>query len=563
MKLLKLNARLAVTIIILINFIPVFLSAQEEQNLKTEIRKLSLFKNGLGFLVSEAVLPENTKTIKIGQLPLPSFGTFWVGYPEEVKVKSLITSIEEVEKKSAVQNIQQLLQLNAGKKVLLHTSDKDIEGVVLANTVESNEQFSPNPYFMSMQVLKNPYSQYVPQIPFNDILKIETEKGIVLLNASSVIRAEFNEKDLINFSSVKEKYPSIRMELEESSGGKNLSISSIARGITWLPGYLIDLSNAETAKFNAHAVIINELADLNNVEVQLVTGFPNIKFADVVSPVAKSQSLAEFLNTLTNTASGNRQNQYMITQQALLSNVAGQFDSEGRSLIPEYSSASEGMTAEDFFFYPVKNFTLKNNETAWIPLFTAEMTYEHIYTWKIKDFVDNEERYYTQSEPQNEQQAEVVWHSCRLVNSLNMPLTTASAEFITNGEFTGQDVCYYTPPKGETTIKINKALNVLAEQTEIEIERKRDASVFHGYRYDWVKVRGELKIKNKLDKNIKLEISKQLTGEVLESSLKCKDVKTAKGLKQVNEKHQLTWEIDLAADDEKNISYQYQVYIKN
>lgn len=36
--------------------------------------------------ISRAILPENTKTVRIGQIPNPSFGTFWVVYPKEVKV---------------------------------------------------------------------------------------------------------------------------------------------------------------------------------------------------------------------------------------------------------------------------------------------------------------------------------------------------------------------------------------------------------------------------------------------------------------------------------------------
>ncbi|MGE5805330.1 MAG: hypothetical protein ACM34M_06020, partial [Ignavibacteria bacterium] len=49
---------------------------QGKQNLKTEIKEISLFKNGIGFIVSEAVLPENTKTRKLSQLPIPSYGRF-------------------------------------------------------------------------------------------------------------------------------------------------------------------------------------------------------------------------------------------------------------------------------------------------------------------------------------------------------------------------------------------------------------------------------------------------------------------------------------------------------
>jgi hypothetical protein len=537
-----------------------FAQENKSQDVKVEIEKLTLFKNGLGFIISNATLPENSKTVRIGQLPIPSFGTFWVGYPKDVKLQSLITSIEEVEKKVPVLSIPQLLQINTGRKVIIHTSDKDIEGTILTSPLNPEEQPAPNPYFMSPRLIQDPYRSYMPQIPMNDIISIQTDKGIVVLNPGSILRVEFADDNPTNVTTSKTKYPSLRMELEKPAGGENVTVSFLARGITWSPGYLIDLSDSKTAKFSAHAIIINELTDFNDVKLQLVTGFPNIKFSDINSPVAKSQSLAEFLSALSgsNQQSGNR---YMMSQ-GMLGNSMLQADEIESSIVPGYSTASEGLVAEDLFFYPVDNFTLKKDETAWVPLFSAEMPYKHIYTWKIGDFVDLNEHYNMQMGLQEGRNTEEVWHSCRIVNTLNMPLTTAATEFVTDNELTGQDVCYYTPPKGETTIRINKALNVLAEQTEIEVERTRDASTFHGYRYDLVKVRGELKLRNKLDKSIKVEISKELSGEVLESAPKSKDVKTAKGLRQVNEKHILTWEIELDAGAEEKISYQYRVYIR-
>jgi hypothetical protein len=38
---------------------------------------------------------------------------------------------------------------------------------------------------------------------------------------------------------------------------------------------------------------------------------------------------------------------------------------------------------------------------------------------------------------------------------------------------------------------------------------------------------------------------------------------TAKGLKQVNPKHVLTWELDLKAGEEQKLSYVYKVYVRN
>ena len=196
-------------------------------------------------------------------------------------------------------------------------------------------------------------------------------------------------------------------------------------------------------------------------------------------------------------------------------------------------------------------------------LFTAEMAYKHIYTWKIGDFLDPEERYRPDSGRADGKAAEEVWHSCRLVNNLKMPLTTAAVEFVTNGAFTGQDICYYTAAGAETTIRINRAMNVLAEEAEVEVERQRNAATFHGYSYDLVKVKGELKLRSRMDKAVNVEISKELSGQVLQMQPAAKDIQTAKGFKQVNPKHALTWEIELQSGAELKLIYLYQVYIRD
>ena len=88
------------------------------------------------------------------------------------------------------------------------------------------------------------------------------------------------------------------------------------------------------------------------------------------------------------------------------------------------------------------------------------MPCQHIYIWEIEDFVDNGEQYRSSSGSDDAQKpAEEVWHSCRLKNSLGMPLTTAAAEFISGGAFAGQDICYYTAPGAQTTIRINRAMS--------------------------------------------------------------------------------------------------------
>ena len=251
----------------------------------------------------------------------------------------------------------------------------------------------------------------------------------------------------------------------------------------------------------------------------------------------------------------------MATQQALIVN-APFYDPFLSAPSPGYSTVAEGTVSEDLFFYPARNLSLKKNETAYLPLFTAEMPYSHLYTWKIEDYLDELGRYRSRNEREGEKLAEEVWHSCRLENSLKMPLTTASAEFVKEGRFVGQDVCYYTAPGARTTIRINRAMNILAEQAEFEVEREQNAATFHGHRYDLVKVRGELRLRSRLDREVRVEITKELSGEVAGTAPEAKAIKTAKGLKQVNPKHRLVWNIDLDSGQASELTYSYQVYVR-
>jgi hypothetical protein len=474
--------------------------------------------------------------------------------------------MEDWEERFPLQNLGQFLQANAGRRVTLFfgSGEKDsLEGVVIPETLNAAAPETTSPYVMDNGRRPNPNDGSLPGIPGGNVLRVRTEKGTVVLNAGSVTRADFGGGEILNAVSLKQKRPSIRMELDAPAAGKKISVSYLARGATWVPGYLLDLSDEKIARFSAHALIVNELADFSNVKLELVTGFPNIKFSEVPSPVAMSQSLAEFLNSLAGgRAEYARRGQEMMTQQAMLVN-APIFDAGETTPLPGYSTAATGMVSEDLFLYPVENFSLKKGETVWLPLFTAEMAYMHIYTWRIGDFLDAEERYRPEGGRADGKAAEEVWHSCRLVNNLRMPLTTAAVEFVTNGSFTGQDICYYTAAGAETTIRINRAMNVLAEEAEVEVERQRNAATFHGYSYDLVKVKGELKLRSRMDKAVKIEISKELSGQLLQMQPKAKDIQTAKGLKQVNPKHALIWETELPAGAELKLIYLYQVYIRD
>jgi hypothetical protein len=530
-------------------------------NAVLKIERVALFKNGLGYATATTTLPGQTRVFRLGQLPVPAYGTFWVNYGKDVKLRSLITEMETVDELVPVSGLDELLRLNPGHRVVLHlTGTATGEQAVVSGVVQPLPATRPDlepasPYFMDFRrPIDRPTYYGYPALPLPpSFVLVKADQGMVALSPGAIQRATFVD-DPICVTTNREKRPSIRMELEQPAGGEKISVSYLARGITWVPSYRIDLSDEKMARFSAQAQIINEMADLDEVQVELVTGFPNIQFPELPNPVAMSQTLAEFLRALAAGRAEGAERGNMMQQQALMLNSAAY----NTAPLPAYSTAANVQAAEDLFLYPLPKVSLKRGETATIPLFTAEMPYRHLYTWKIGDQLDGD-----RTHPLGEgRSAEEVWHVCRLVNAAKMPLTTAAAEFVKDGQFVGQDTCFYTVAGAEASIRINRAMNVQAEQAEVEVGRTRNAENFYGLSYDLVNLTGELKIRNRLDKGIDLEITKELSGEVLEKSGNPTDVQTARGLKQVNPKHQLTWTLNLAAGEEAKITYGYQLHVR-
>jgi hypothetical protein len=530
------------------------------------IERVALFKNGLGFIESSVVLPEGARVVRLGQLPIPSHGTFWLSHDPDVPVRGLVTSLESVTLPAPVQDQAELLRQNAGRQVSIQTDSGTIEGTVVASPRGELQQ-PPSPYVMdtlrTVDARGNPVSY--PSSASGPLVLVKTADGLASLSTSAIRSVRFGGGDAVTEATVTRRRPSMRLELAEPAGGRTVGLSCLARGITWVPSYRIDLTDPATARVTGKAVVVNELADLDGVAVELVTGFPNVLFGEVQAPEAMAQNLDGFLTSLARGRDENnrRGTLYLAQTRAPLHNAAG-FDDDEAAPAPGYSLTMAGTATEDLFFYPLANVRLRRGETASLTLFTGDMPYRHLYTWRIPDRLDDNARDRGGMSPsgrKGEARAEEVWHCCRLTNVLTMPLTTAAAEFVTAGRFTGQDVCYYTAPRESTTIRINRAMNVVAEAVETETERKRDAATFGTYRYSQVSVRGELRLISRLATEATIEVTKELSGDVLETTPKATDVATARGLGRVNPRHVLTWEAALKAGGELKLAYVYQVYV--
>jgi hypothetical protein len=212
-----------------------------------KIGRLASFKNGLGFVGAKATLPKNAKAVRLGPVPVPAFGTFWLDHPESVRVKSLQAGMESVADSAPVQSLAEFLALNTGKRVTLHLASGTVDGTILTAVSEPPAESSTS-------------ARIAPSVP--GVILLQTDQGIVALNSGTISRVDVPGKDAVTLSRSTRQLPVLTLNLSQPSAGETVDVTYLAKGFTWAPSYLIDITDQKTARFVAKAAVINELADL-------------------------------------------------------------------------------------------------------------------------------------------------------------------------------------------------------------------------------------------------------------------------------------------------------------
>jgi hypothetical protein len=360
---------------------------------------------------------------------------------------------------------------------------------------------------------------------------------------------------------------SAKIRIGGNQPSAEVTLAYMEKGLNWSPSYLVNIKNDKQAEITLEAILLNDVEDIQDAEVSFVVGYPNFMYADVYSPLMVQQSVADFVKALTSgrsaTLSGERSR---VVSQSVAYNYAAYDSIQTWSPETAYNAGQPmpGESNEDLYFYRQQKVTLKKGDRARYTVFTSSVPYEHVYLWEIPDSASLDDRgYASNSNPKGsntDERVEQVWHSLRLENTTAQPWTTAPA-FTVNGSMPmAQDILKYAPPKGKTNLRLTLATDVRAEQSQIEASR---TTTKIGYNeYDEVKVNGKLKVKNMKPSDITMNVHKQLVGEVSECSDNGKITKVAKNLAAVNPQSEIEWEFNLPAGAEKELTYNYKIFVR-
>lgn len=527
--------------------------------------KVALFKNGYGYLTLEGKTGADA-SMNLVNLPVPSFGTFWLDVEAPAQLKRLVS--RKATRKVPIEQytMEELVRANTGAAVWVVWAGGSEDGVIVASAPKQgkenprligNVNDAPVPGMMNGGMVVYPPGR--PGSSASNVILLKTQDGrTVSVPLEKVQQIEFLSPPTLPTRD--EDVPTVSLELEAPQSGRTIRANCIAGGVSWVPEYRVDLGDEGKAVMTARATVINELMDFNGVDLDLITGFPNLKYAGVPSPIAMRQNLNEFFQSLSYVENGymGRPVPMGAMQMNALENglMTGSLRSgtgaiSGDAIDRLLASAATVRQEEDLFFYPVKNFTCKYNETVTTTLFSGEVSYSHVYTWDIPD--QNTLR----SDDRNNSGdggVQDVWHCIRLKNDFKLPLTTGIVEFTSNGYISGQGMIQFTAPGQDATVKINKSLEMIVKQTENVLEKtpiltSNDKKLL---------VEGTLLMKNLSNKPMDMEITKQIIGEpTLASDGGEFRQRPDRFLGGQNTAGTFVWKVQVPPGETKSVTYRY------
>ncbi|HEX6805040.1 MAG TPA: hypothetical protein VF133_15270 [Terriglobales bacterium] len=531
-----------------------------EAALKTS--SVAVFKNGLAFFVRQGTAKLAGGQAIIPIVPEATLGSLWLAPNDPgVSLEELVAYRYKSPQKREPDSIEELLRINVGKTVTVSYNGKDITGQVMGFTNQNSEKPpQPSPFDFSASM-----NAVVPAAPSRLVL-LKTASGVLAMNPSFLQIVSMPEMPNLSYEQPAEA-KALRFRVKGAGQAANLTMAYLQKGVGWTPSYLISLQEDKGARITMQAVLTNDVEDIAGADVVFVVGVPNFQFADMWSPMALHQSLAEFLQSAS-TVRDDRQpfSNAIMSQRVGVSAGAG---IGGMGINPDLNTSVEepqGAPEEDLFLYRRANVTLAKGERATYNMFAADIACEHIYEWEVTDtprvdIYGNPTPSYSNN--QGEKFTNVVWHSLRLKNSSKYPWTSGPAMVVSGAQPLSQDTLIYTPKGATTNLKMTVATDVRVDKKELEIERQPRALQRNNTYYDAITVEGTLKLKNFKTKDIRLMITRSFVGEAFSMSDGGHAEKLAEVIRQLNPTTRISWDLPVKAGEEKTITYRYKILVRS
>ncbi len=531
-----------------------------ETPVQPQIDSVGLFKNGVAVVRASFTVP-GPGTYRWDAVPQTIHGTFAVDSDAVLSTTATHRIVEE-ELKSAPTGMQDAL---AGKNVTVTLQSAGVGGSGPANlrggrvwavpAVPSNNPFS------TQYPTADPYGRYYgwngPALAshparMDDFLILETEQGREYINRQCILSVAAEGP----FGTVKQQVEKPVLLFEVTTGSGQVRLTYLARGMAWLPAYAVDTSDPATLTIRQSAVVRNELMDLGDTALELISGYPNIRFSHVDSPLNPDTPLTTFFQQLN--SQGN-------AAPATMSQMVS-FNSVAPAANPLPQNPEVGSAGTDLHYQPAGKHPLRRGDSLALEIATGKSPYTRIAEWLVPDFRSpdgrRDDRRADRAVPDPEDQP---WDALRFTNPFKFPMTTAPASIMEAGKFRGQSLSQWVNPGQPGTLRVTQALSIRAQASETEEDNARakpkpeDIAWFRGSRYLRLTIKGTLQLHNYRATAVPMEIRCRFSGELIDADA----APTTTLLNEstgINPRTELAWSLPLKPGEAKTLHYSYHLW---
>jgi hypothetical protein len=473
--------------------------------LNMPIREVTVFKDGTAFLRQEGTMATGVAgDVTIGNLRTPLLGTFWP-YSAEPKARlvSVLSKRETIQRSRSASTLYDIARANIGKRVVIG----DGSGRSFTATIVGFPGTRPPDAPID--------SEITPPDQGPRLIILRTLTGDQVLNFDRLQEITFPDGRVETIDKPETRH-SLTLRLGWAGGKSDpaakVGMISLQQGLSWTPSYKVVIDGNGNATIKLQATLSNELADLDNVDVNLVIGVPTFAFKDTVDPVALQQATEALIGNV----NGSMRRSF---SNAIQSQVAGlplaEADYSGGGGAQATPSATK---SEDLFVFGLKNITVHKGERLVVPVAEFAITYRDIYALDIPiappvqtlDNLSTEQRAIIGASLMRS----TVMHKLRLKNSSEFPLTTAPALIMSGDRVIAQGLMKYTPVGKDGDLDLTTAVDVVVKFKDKETSRSPNTERFGDYTYSRVSLAGNVHIANASGKPIMLEVNRFVAGTV-------------------------------------------------
>jgi len=532
-------------------------------------KQLNVFKNGTYFVVKEGTVAPKDKiwTMELNINPL--LATFWLTGTKESEIDRIDFMYDSIPNKHVFTSYSELMKANKGKTITL--SYVPGYNAYNYNTYEWNYYDYQRPTTNEKPIALTGIIEYY--YTSTNMVKLKLATGeYKLLNANSVVDLSFKDapKETVDYDSIARV---AKVTFKNSGAKMPLKLSYMQSGINWSPSYNIKLIDDKTLQLEMKALVENFAETMKDVDLILTIGAMNFKYGTQTDPLSQMYNTISAVSAVGSTynwnyGSGlaNAQSLGYATPGAYnlsVTDANASYDYESvAEPVYDYTNYSTyavaGDKSNDLFSYKLGKTTLEYGVKSSFSMFSKNVPYEEVYEATLWDQINYASTYQITN---REDQVIPVYHSFKIKNETDVPFTTAPV-FVQDEKLQplAQDEIKYTPVGSDVKIQIAQSPDVKINNTEEEKSSEDKAKKYNNYYYKKVTIKGTIKVENLQNKAIKLDVTKNINGNISVASDEGKIKKTGV-YTGINPQSNTEWEVKLGANQKKEIMYEYEVYI--